>query len=140
MHSNLPIIDPEDEKKLIVSFLKKIFTKQKISKAVIGVSGGINSAVSFSLLSEALKPENIIIAHLYYFESKFGEMEKFVKKRIPQQNVHHISIKEAVDTVKKLQHIENTETNNVRIGNIAARIRMIILYDYAKKYNALVCG
>lgn len=141
MQNNFPIFNPEKEKEKIVSFLKKTFASQKISKAVIGVSGGIDSAVSFTLLREVLKPKNIIIMHLYYFESKFGDMELFVKEQgIPQNNVYHISIKEVVDAVIKLQDIKNIKENNVRIGNIAARMRMIILYDLAKKYDALVCG
>jgi NAD+ synthase len=141
MSNNLLTINPKKEKEKIVTFLKNVFADQKISKAIIGVSGGIDSAVSFSLLKEVLKPEDIIIVHLYYFESKFAAMEKFVlKNSIPQKNIYHVSIKEAVDELTKLQKIENTEVNRIRIGNIAARMRMIIIYDLAKKYDALVCG
>jgi len=141
MNSNLLTINPQKEKEKIVSFLKETFENQKIQKAVIGISGGIDSAVSFSLLKETLKPEDIIIAHMYYFESKFGDMEKIVKQaHIPDENIHHISIKESIDAMIKLQQIEENETNKVRIGNIAARMRMIVLYDLAKKYKALVCG
>jgi NAD+ synthase len=141
MSNNLLTINPEREKEKIITFLNNVFAEQKISKAVIGVSGGIDSAVSFTLLKEILKPEDIIIVHLYYFESKFTIMEKFVlESSIPKQNIYHISIKEAVDEVTKLQKIENTEVNRIRIGNIAARMRMIIIYDLAKKYEALVCG
>src|SRR6185437_1909750 len=39
-----------------------------------------------------------------------------------------------------LQNIEPTDENKIRIGNIAARMRMIILFDLAKKHKALVCG
>jgi|ERR1700722_16130417 len=137
----LPEIDPLQETEKIVSFLRTTFTKQHISNATIGVSGGIDSAVSFALLSEALQPENIIVAHLYYFDSKFDEMEKFVKQTgIPAKNIHHISIKDPVDTIIKLQNIDADKSNKIRIGNIAARMRMIVLFDFAKKYNALVCG
>ena len=141
MSNDLLTIDPQQEKDKIITFLKDTFVSQHISKAVIGASGGIDSAVSFALLKEALKPEDIIVAHLYYFESKFGEMEKFVTDcGIPQKNIYHISIKEAVNTIEELQHIEEDELKNIRIGNIAARIRMIVLYDLAKKIDALVCG
>lgn len=139
--NNFLKISPQKETEKTVSFLKKTFTKQHIENAVIGVSGGIDSAVSFTLLSETLKPENIIVAHLYYFDSKFDEMEKFVKqKKIPAQNIHHISIEEPVDAIIKLQNIPQNENGKLRLGNISARMRMIVLYDLAKKYNALVCG
>ncbi len=57
MKNNLLTINPQQEKEKIVSFLKETFAKQKINHAVIGISGGIDSAVSFSLLKETLKPE-----------------------------------------------------------------------------------
>ena len=141
MKNNFLTINPQEEKEKIVSFLKDTFAKQHINHAVIGISGGIDSAVSFSLLKAALKPENIFVAHMYYFESKFANMEKIVKQtNVPNENIFHISIKEPVDTVIRLQHIEENEENNVRIGNIAARMRMIILFDLAKKVKGLVCG
>ncbi len=78
---------------------------------------------------------------MYYFDSKFSGMEQYViESGIPQINMYHISIKEPIDAIIKLQNIEKNESNQVRIGNIAARIRMIVLYDLAKKYHALVCG
>ena len=141
MNNSLLKINPQKEKEMIVTFLKNTFDKQRINKAIIGVSGGIDSATSFALLKEVLQPGNIVVAHLYYFESKFSDMEKFVlDAKIPQENIYHISIKEPVDAVIATQSIEPNEANKVRIGNIAARMRMIILYDLAKKYNALVCG
>ena len=141
MNNDLLKIDPKKEKKKIVDFLKKTFSNQRISKAIIGVSGGIDSATSFSLLKETLKPKDIIIAHLYYFDSSFGDMGKVIKDaKIPPANIHHISIKEPVDALINVQNIKNTEFNKIRVGNIAARVRMIILFDLAKKYKALVCG
>src|SRR6266700_4766056 len=102
MENNLLTIDPQQEKMRIVSFLKETFAKQNIQKAIIGISGGIDSAVSFSLLKEVLKPNDIIIAHLYYFESKFTDMEKVIKKaKIPENNIYHLSIKNPVDAMIK---------------------------------------
>lgn len=141
MSNDLLTIHPEKEKEKIVTFLKNLFEEQHITKAVIGISGGIDSATSFGLLKEVLKPEDIIIAHMYYFESKFGIMEQFVKDAdVPEQNIHHISIKQPTDAMMELLKIKTTDDNNIRIGNISARMRMIVLFDLAKKYNALVCG
>jgi len=141
MQSILLPIDPQKEKEKIVAFLKATLEKQRINHAVIGLSGGIDSATSFALLSEILHPEQIIVAHMYYFESKFSEIEQVVHHaRIPNENIYHISIKEPVDALLRLQQIEEAESNRVRIGNITARTRMIVLYDLAKKHQALVCG
>jgi NAD+ synthase len=133
--------NPQQEKDKIVSFLKKTFSEQKIENAVIGLSGGIDSTTAFFLLKETLPAKNIHVAHLYYFQPVFAEVEKTVRQAgIPVENIHLLSIKEAVDQVIKLQSIEKDEKGKVRIGNISARMRMIILFDLAKKYNALVCG
>lgn len=141
MNKDLLKINPQEEKEKIVAFLKKTFENQQITKAVIGISGGIDSATSFALLTETLNPEDIIVAHMYYFESNFTHMESVImQKKIPRENIYHITIKEPVDELIKLQNIETTESNKIRIGNIAARMRMIILYDLAKKVNGLVCG
>jgi len=131
-------IDVKAEKQKIVEFLKKTFKDQGIEKAVIGLSGGIDSMTSFFLLKEVLEPQKIFVSHLYYFDSLHSEIENVLKlAKIPQENIRHLSIKEPVDAAVKLQSAENDKT---RIGNIAARMRMIILFDLAKKENALVCG
>lgn len=134
-------IDPQLEKQRIVDFLKNTFREQSMNHAVIGLSGGIDSTTSFFLLKEVLPPENIYVAHMYYFQPVFTEIEKEVRKAgIPDANIHVLSIKNTVDEVAELQNIEQDDLGKIRIGNIAARMRMIILFDFAKKYNALVVG
>jgi len=134
-------INPKDEKEKIITFLKNVFAEQKIEKAVVGLSGGIDSTVSFALLKEVLPPQDIIVAHLYYFQPVFSTVEKYVRlSGIPAENIHLLSIKDAVDQIIKLQQIPQSEEGKVRIGNIAARMRMIVLFDLAKQYNGLVCG
>lgn len=132
-------INPKKEKQKIIAFLKNVFKEQKMKSAVIGLSGGIDSTVSFYLLSEVLPPENIHIAHLFHFESKIIPSEKFIKdKKIPKENIHFISIRNMVEEIIKEMEID--QSDRVRIGNIAARVRMIILFDLAKKTRSLVCG
>ncbi|MEK7570835.1 MAG: NAD(+) synthase [Patescibacteria group bacterium] len=134
-------IDPAKEKERIVSFLKKTFAEQRIDHAVIGLSGGIDSAVSFALLKEILPPEKIIVAHLYYEKSFFAQLEPLIEEaKIPAKNVKHFSIKHSVEELAQVLGIKETQEENIRKGNISARIRMIVLFDLAKKYNALVCG
>lgn len=134
-------INPEQEKQKIISFLKKTFKEQRIDHAVIGLSGGIDSTTSFFLLKEVLPAKNIHVAHLYYFKPAFAEIEKQVRLAdVPAENIHLLSIKEAVDEVVKLEQIEKDDIGKIRLGNIAARMRMIVLFDLAKKYKGLVVG
>ncbi|MDO8620832.1 MAG: NAD(+) synthase [Candidatus Levybacteria bacterium] len=138
MDKNLLDINPKKEKNKITDFLKSTLNKQKIKNVIIGLSGGIDSMTSFYLLKDVLPPENIFIAHLYYFEKSFDDLDKVIKAAgLPSENIHYLSIKKPVDAICELLRIGD---NKIRIGNVIARIRMIILYDLAKKYNALVCG
>lgn len=127
-------IDLKTETIRIIKFIQDIRKKTGLNKIVLGLSGGIDSATSLYLLNKSIPPEDIIIAHLYYFKPE--KLEELIKD-IPKQNIHFISIKETVDNLCDLLKISE---NQIRKGNIAARIRMIILYDLAKKYNGLVCG
>ena len=132
-------INPVQETKKIVSFLRKTFKKQNIFHAVLGLSGGIDSATSLFLLSKALPVENIHVFHIPYFLEDTSLIEHILQKaNIPQKNLHIISIKEPTDALKGTLKIEKDQI--IRLGNIMARIRMITLFDFAKKMNALVVG
>lgn len=135
-------IDPAIEIEKITKFIKTVLKDQGFKNVIIGLSGGIDSAVSFSLIQRSIPSQNIFIAHLYYFESQMNLIDPILKgTNIPQKNIHHTPIKNAVDEFKKIIGLtKNSKDYNIRLGNIMARARMIILYDLAKKHNALVCG
>jgi len=139
---DLLTVNPAAEKKRITSFIKSVLKKQGFKNVVIGMSGGVDSTTAFYLLKEAVPPQNIIIAHLYHLNSQFRDIGGIVKKAgIPKENIYEMSIDPLVATSEVVLRLRHTsEVNHVRLGNIMARIRMIILYDLAKKHNALVCG
>lgn len=137
--NNLLKINPDKEEKKIISFIKETFDKQKIIRAVIGVSGGVDSATSLSLLSKAISLENISVLYLPYFDSSTDDLDEMISSVGLQDNqLFNISIEETVDALS--DELEVPDEDLVRKGNIMARIRMIALYDFAKKNNALVVG
>lgn len=135
-------INPEEEVEKIVKFINLTLKKQGFKNVIIGMSGGVDSATCFSLLAKAISSKNIFIALLPYFESQVESVNLLLKKnKIPQDNVCRIRIKSIVEEFQKMLKItKDSESHKVRLGNIMARVRMTILYDFAKKENALVCG
>jgi NAD+ synthase len=124
----------------ILSFIKQAFTKTGKETAIIAVSGGIDSAVSLSLVVRALGAEKVHVVLLPYGEQDMTDARAVVDfNQIPTSNQHEIQIKPIVDQlVKSLQTVG--ESNKFRLGNIMARTRMIVVYDLAKSLDGLVCG
>lgn len=116
----------------IIHFLKDIY---KGKKAVIAVSGGIDSAVSLTLLARAIGSDSITALLLPYGDQSV-EDSRLVCEFNNLQNVKVINIEPTVDIICQTLKCED----NIRRGNIMARVRMIVVYDFAKKLNALVCG
>lgn len=123
----------------IIEFLENTWAKQSMQYAVIAVSGGIDSAVSLSLLARSLPKENIFPVLLPYGRQNMEDAKTIcVWNSIPQQNWVEINIKKVVDTICSQNKIPIRD--RVRRGNVMARVRMIFVYDLAKAKNALVCG
>lgn len=120
------------------------FIKSRLKHAgkqnmIIAVSGGIDSATALYLLKKALPDSNIFAIHLYYFEESVQQFQITIDPlNMPKKNIILASIKNQVDSIAKELHTNSSD--NIRRGNIMARVRMIYLFDYAKKLNALVCG
>lgn len=142
-------IDLEQEETKIADFIKDVLKKTGKNKVVIGLSGGIDSATSLYLLKKSIPKENIIAIHLPY--SQNDEHLKKVLEGFPEENIINMTIKPIVDICANQLGINQPSSSHdthgtpdahdtLRLGNIAARTRMIILYDLAKKHNALVCG
>src|SRR3989344_9255784 len=128
---------PESEK--IVKFIRETFTQQGFTKAIVAVSGGIDSATSLLLTVKALGKENVYSLQLPYKKHQSLELSDLVIEQagIPKNQRLVINIGRPADKIAvKL----NAKKDKVRLGNILARVRMICLFDPAKKLGALVVG
>jgi NAD+ synthase len=139
--SFMNIINPDQESDRIINFLKETFHKTGFSQAVIGVSGGLDSAVSLTFAVKALGENNVFPILMPYgvlnTQGVLDAMEIINQLHIPLTRVVRIDIKPAVDAIIGKDVLG---MDNIRKGNIMARIRMIYLFDQAKKRNALVVG
>ncbi|MEP7167113.1 MAG: NAD(+) synthase [Candidatus Woesebacteria bacterium] len=120
----------------ITGFLKKVFTTQAKTKAVIAVSGGIDSALSLTLLAKTLPKDQIFPLFLPYGDQSTQDAKTICTwNQIPTKNWKTVDIKPAVDLLS-----QTLAATDLRKGNIMARVRMIIVFDIAKRLDALVCG
>ncbi len=136
-------IDPEYEKKRIATFINETLKNTGFHNVVLAVSGGIDSATSLNLLGKSLSPKNIFVAHFYYFDSTIPLFKMAISSiGIPQENILLSPITALVDALASMRRIREpaNDTEYVRRGNMMARLRMILLYDFARQHNALVCG
>ncbi len=122
-----------------VEFIRHIFQTQQKTSGVIAVSGGIDSAVSLALLTQALGSKNVIPVLLPYQDQVMDDAYAIVEHLdIPKAQWHEINIFEMVTAATQALNVSDADM--VRKGNIQARCRMIAVYDIAKKEDALVCG
>lgn len=126
-----------------VEFLRQTYAAQKKSWAVIAVSGGIDSGLSLSLVSQALGADQVWPVLLPYGEQDLTDGEVMLDfVGIPEQNRQVINIQPVVMAAAAALDVTTDVTTNdkVRFGNLMARVRMMMVYDLAKKHQALVCG
>lgn len=123
----------------IIVFLQETFAKTNKKNAVIAVSGGIDSAMSLSLLVKALPKAQIWPILLPYGRQDMSDAEAILDFwQIPIENRKILNITSMVDAICKSLLIG--ETDKLRKGNVMARVRMIAIFDYAKSKDALVVG
>ena len=124
---------------LIIQFLQKTFDNTGKKNAVIGVSGGIDSALSLSLLVQTLPKNQIWPILLPYGRQEMNDAETILDFwQIPVENRKILNISSMVDALCKSLLIDDSD--KLRKGNVMARVRMIAIFDYAKSKNALVVG
>ena len=121
----------------LVEFLRENFKKAGFSKAVLGLSGGIDSALVAYLLRDALGKENVLAIMMPYKSSNPDSLNhaKLVIEDL-KINSKTIEITDMIDAYFK----NEKEATSLSMGNKMARERMSILFDYSSKENALVVG
>ena len=119
----------------LIKFLQDEVHKTGLKSAILGLSGGIDSAVVAVLAQKAFK-ENfraVMLPSSSSSASSFDDANELCQKfDINSQSVY---IGDLVET-----YFKDKEATNLRIGNFSARMRMSVLYDLSAKYSSLVLG
>lgn len=130
-------INTELARTILTGFIKSEVTRAGFTRAVVGLSGGIDSALSCMLAVHALGRENVLAVRLPYKSSNADSLAH-AELLIEQLEISSttIDITEMVDPLVA----RDPEINKLRRGNIMARERMIVLYDQSEVFKGLVIG
>jgi NAD+ synthase len=123
--------------RILTGFIRSEVTRVGYSRAVLALSGGIDSALSFALAVEALGKENVLAVRMPYKASSADSLAH-AAMLIDQFGTQC----ETVDITDMVEPLFRTdpEMSRQRKGNIMARQRMIVLYDRSAAFDALVIG
>ncbi|WP_096202240.1 ammonia-dependent NAD(+) synthetase [Bacillus sp. FJAT-45350] len=145
-----PIINPKDEIRSRIEFLKKYLVHTGAKGYVLGISGGQDSTLTGKLTQMAINELNeecggksytFYAVRLPYGEQKDEVDAQDAIKFIKADNTVTINIKEAVDaSYQSFLHATGETLSDFNKGNTKARERMKAQYDVGAHYQCLVVG
>ncbi len=130
-------INPQLAETILTGFIESELNRVGFSKTLLGLSGGLDSAVSLYLSAKALGPENVLAVCMPYKTSPQNTLDD-AQTMIDDLGVQSLTI-EITDMVDPLIN-RFEDMTKLRAGNIMARMRMIVLYDQSVAFNGLVMG
>ncbi len=129
---NAPLVE-----QWLVQFIRDEMARRGFTKAVIGLSGGVDSAVTTYLAARALGPSNVLAVRMPYKASSSDSLShaQFV---IDALGIEHrtMEITAAVDGYLQ----QEPDADPARRGNVMARTRMITLFDLSAKHRGVPLG
>ncbi len=137
MPARASTIDAALVERLLVGFIREEVASAGLTDAVLGLSGGIDSAVSCALAARALGPEHVLAICMPYASSDPAS-ERDAREVVSNTGVRF-------DVVEITPQIDAyfaavPDADRMRRGNKMARERMTILYDRSAAERALVIG
>lgn len=120
----------------LVRFLDNEVRKTGLKKVVVGLSGGIDSAVVAVLAQRAFGDDLLCVkmpSH-YSSQSSLDDADKLCQEFGMQ------SVTKSIAPMLRAYEEENPDMSNLRRGNLSARLRMVTLFDMSAKEGALVLG
>ncbi len=136
-HAPSLAIDPELVETWLVRFIRDEMSRRRFERALVGVSGGVDSAVVATLAARALGAPNVLGVRMPYRTSSpesLAHAQLVIDALgIPARTV---DISGAVDGYLE----EEPEADARRRGNVMARTRMIVLFDLSAKLHGVPLG
>ena len=123
----------------ISNWLDEYITSNNLKSFVIGVSGGIDSAVTSTLCAMTGKPTIVLNMPIHQSELQLNRANnhlKWLKSKYPNIRVLEFDLTQLFETFKLLF----TEEDNLALANTRSRLRMVTLYQVATMNKGIVVG
>ncbi len=130
-------IKTDQTQKTLVDFIRSELSRAGFSRAVVGVSGGVDSALTCFLSVEALGPENVLAIFMPY-ETTGADSREHAALVIEATGAREQTVDITPMATPLFDRFPKAE--KIRRGNIMARMRMTVLYDQSAAFHGLVIG
>jgi len=125
-----------------IARLREVANEAGRGRIVIGLSGGIDSAVALGLAGRALGPQEVTAVRLPSRHTEQVHLDDAADTAaavgLPEENLLTVSIEPLLEGLATAR--PDVAGSDIRFGNASARARMIVVYDLAQELHALVCG
>lgn len=132
-----PRLDTDLAERVLVAFLRDESRRAGFERLVIGLSGGIDSAVAALLAARAVGPSNV---HAFALPARESSGESLEHARlVAEVGGLALTVRE-IGPAAEAMIASLGETTPLRRGNVYARMRMVALFDASSALHALVVG
>jgi len=137
----LPVLDNSRVEREVCSFVRRKVEEARARGIVMGLSGGLDSSVVAYLAVRALGADRVkaLIMPDHRVTPKEDLEDAWAVARELGMEAKEVEIAPMCDAIVE-RHPYRAEGNVVAMGNVRARVRMVLLYYAANVMNMLVCG
>lgn len=140
-HQGIDSMNLEIEQNRIIDFIRNEIRKAGVGGAVIGISGGIDSALAATLTVKALGKDKVLGIHMPESSLTPSEDSKDAKTLADWLGIEFQTIDISGIISAFMAAIPESESaDRLSVGNLKARIRMSLLYFHANRMNRMVIG
>lgn len=131
-------LDYEEVSTVIKDFIKTYVENSGLDGVVLGLSGGVDSAVTALLCQQTLGRKNTKCVFLP--DETTPDIDIKHQKQLVKKYDFQCTTKDITDLVHQVEKNCTIKPNALALGNIKARLRMVLLYGHANMNHSLVCG